>query len=66
MDLKELSLQDWKDFEKEYPQAMSFLLGKSTKNEFDNLVLLSNIFPERMTEWQRDRLMELQNILAQP
>lgn len=57
--MEHLTAKDWGDFEKNHRDAFYFLLHRSLARE--RIALLS-IKPERLNDWQRRRLEELNTL----
>jgi hypothetical protein len=61
MNLKEI---DWKEFEKKYPEAYSFLIGRNLEREYMDLKneIRNENIDYRRWQWVRERLIDIREI----
>ena len=67
MNLNDIETKDWIEFQRRYPFAYDFLLGRSLQNEYFNLQLelnKPNIFLGRK-RWITERLQELEFVVKE-
>ena len=67
MNLNDIETKDWIEFQRRYPFAYDFLLGRSLQNEYFNLQLelnKLNVTPGRKC-WITSRLKELEFVVKE-